>query len=72
VSRYPGVIFQDKERDNSKNSSSQFSTHLLFSVLSQLTAAERLYMSLAYLAPKRFLMKDVSTFFSTFMGLHRS
>lgn len=50
----------DKERDSSKNVSSQFSNHLLFSVLSQLCLAEKQYMNLGYLAPKRFLMKDTS------------
>ena len=32
-------------------------------MLSQLTGAERQYMSLGYIAPKRFLMKDVRILF---------
>ena len=55
-------MFQDKERDCCKSNSSQFTNHLLFSVLSQMSMAEKQYMALTYLAPKRFLMKDVRLF----------
>ena len=49
----------EKEKESTRSGTSQFSSHLVFSVLSQLTSAERQYMSLSYIAPKRFLMKDV-------------
>ena len=54
---------QEKEKENTRSGTSVFSSHLVFSVLSQLTGAERQYMSLGYIAPKRFLMKDVRILF---------